>query len=36
LTRIQAEGSKPLSAAEFLNGHRLKPGDRFGDHDGGT
>jgi len=34
LTRIQAEGSKPLSAAEFLNGHRLKPGDRFGDNDG--
>lgn len=30
LTRIQAEGGKPLSAAEFLNGNRLRPGERLG------
>jgi methionyl-tRNA formyltransferase len=30
LTRLQAEGGKPLTAAEFLNGHRLAPGARLG------
>lgn len=28
--RLQAAGGKLLSAREFLNGTRLKPGDRFG------
>ena len=27
---IQPEGKKPMSAAEFLRGNRLVPGDRFG------
>ncbi|OGI47833.1 MAG: methionyl-tRNA formyltransferase [Candidatus Muproteobacteria bacterium RBG_16_65_34] len=30
VTRLQAEGAKALSAAEFLNGTRLAPGDRLG------
>jgi methionyl-tRNA formyltransferase len=34
LTRVQAEGGKPLSAAEFLNGHRLRAGDRLGTNHG--
>jgi methionyl-tRNA formyltransferase len=29
LTRLQAEGGKPLAAAEFLNGCRIRPGDRL-------
>jgi methionyl-tRNA formyltransferase len=29
LTEIQAEGKRPMSAREFLAGHRLSPGDRF-------
>jgi methionyl-tRNA formyltransferase len=31
ITRLQAEGGKILTAGEFLNGHPLAPGDRFGD-----
>jgi methionyl-tRNA formyltransferase len=27
---VQLPGKKPLSAAEFLRGHRLKPGERMG------
>jgi methionyl-tRNA formyltransferase len=34
LTRLQAEGGRPLAAAEFLNGHRLQPGERLGHDDG--
>jgi methionyl-tRNA formyltransferase len=30
LTEIQAEGKRPMSAREFLAGHRLIPGERFG------
>jgi methionyl-tRNA formyltransferase len=30
LTEIQAEGKRPMSVREFLAGHRLTPGDRFG------
>lgn len=30
LTRVQAPGGNAVSAAEFVNGRRLKPGDRFG------
>jgi len=30
LQRLQAPGGKALGAAEFANGRRLKPGDRFG------
>jgi len=30
LQRLQAAGGRPLSAAEFLNGHPLKPGDLLG------
>ena len=29
LTEIQGEGKRPMSAREFLAGHRLAPGDRF-------
>jgi methionyl-tRNA formyltransferase len=29
LTEIQAEGKRPMSAREFLAGHRLAAGDRF-------
>jgi methionyl-tRNA formyltransferase len=29
LIEIQAEGKRPMSAREFLAGHRLAPGDRF-------
>jgi methionyl-tRNA formyltransferase len=29
LIEIQAEGKRPMSAREFLAGHRLTPGDRF-------
>ena len=29
LTEIQAEGKRPMTAREFLAGHRLAPGDRF-------
>ena len=31
LTRLQAEGGKILAAGDFLNGHKLKAGDRLGD-----
>ena len=31
LTRLQAEGGKVLTAADFLNGHKLAAGDRLGD-----
>jgi methionyl-tRNA formyltransferase len=30
LTEIQAEGKRPMSVREFLAGHRLNAGDRFG------
>jgi len=30
VTRLQLEGGKPLAAAEFINGHALRPGDRLG------
>ena len=30
LVTIQLVGKKPLGVAEFLRGHRLKPGDRLG------
>jgi methionyl-tRNA formyltransferase len=30
LTRLQVEGGKVLAAADFLNGHRLRPGERLG------
>ncbi|KPK72814.1 MAG: methionyl-tRNA formyltransferase [Acidithiobacillales bacterium SM23_46] len=36
LTRVQAEGGNPLSAAEFLNGHRLRAGDRLGTNHGAS
>jgi methionyl-tRNA formyltransferase len=29
LREIQAEGKRPMTAREFLSGHRLVPGDRF-------
>jgi methionyl-tRNA formyltransferase len=29
LLEIQAEGKRPMSARDFLAGHRLQPGDRF-------
>lgn len=29
MVQIQPEGKKPMSVAEFLNGNRLVPGDRF-------
>lgn len=29
LLRLQAPGGRPLAAADFLNGHPLKPGDRL-------
>ncbi|OGI45187.1 MAG: methionyl-tRNA formyltransferase [Candidatus Muproteobacteria bacterium RBG_16_65_31] len=29
ITRLQAEGGRALAAADFLNGFRLAPGDRF-------
>jgi methionyl-tRNA formyltransferase len=29
ITRIQAEGKRPMTAGEFLAGHRVGPGDRF-------
>jgi methionyl-tRNA formyltransferase len=29
LTRLQAPGGQPLAARDFLNGHRLVPGDRL-------
>jgi methionyl-tRNA formyltransferase len=29
LTRLQAPGGRPLTAAEFLNGHPVRPGDRL-------
>jgi methionyl-tRNA formyltransferase len=31
LALIQLPGKKPMSAAEFLRGHRIQPGDRMGD-----
>ena len=34
LTRVQAEGGKPLEAAQFLNGHRLRVGEQLGDFHG--
>lgn len=30
LLRLQAAGGRPLPVAEFLNGHPIQPGDRFG------
>ena len=30
ITRLQAEGGKPLAAADFLNGTPVTPGDRLG------
>jgi len=30
VTRLQAEGGKPLAAADFLNGTPMTPGDRLG------
>jgi methionyl-tRNA formyltransferase len=30
ILEIQAEGKRPVSPREFLAGHRLSPGDRFG------
>lgn len=30
LTELQSEGKRPMTAREFLSGHRLLPGDRFG------
>jgi methionyl-tRNA formyltransferase len=30
LTEIQAEGKRPMTVREFLAGHRLAPGERFG------
>ena len=30
ITRIQQAGKRPLAVAEFLRGHPVKPGDRFG------
>ena len=30
ILRLQAEGKRPATAREFLAGHRLEPGDRFG------
>jgi methionyl-tRNA formyltransferase len=29
LVQIQPEGKRPLSAREFLTGHRVAPGSRF-------
>ena len=29
IRRLQIEGGKPLAAADFLNGHRLLPGDQL-------
>jgi methionyl-tRNA formyltransferase len=29
LSEVQAEGKRPMSAREFLAGHRVAPGDRF-------
>jgi methionyl-tRNA formyltransferase len=31
LTKLQREGRRPITAAEFLAGHRLEPGTRFVD-----
>lgn len=31
LIEVQVPGKKPVSAADFLRGHRLEPGDRLGD-----
>lgn len=30
ISRLQREGGKPLAAADFVNGTRLAPGERFG------
>jgi methionyl-tRNA formyltransferase len=30
ILELQPAGKKRMSAAEFLHGHPLKPGDRFG------
>jgi methionyl-tRNA formyltransferase len=30
VTRLQAEGGKPLAAADFVNGSRVQAGERFG------
>ncbi len=30
LITVQTPGKRPLSAAEFLRGHRVAPGDRMG------
>jgi methionyl-tRNA formyltransferase len=30
---VQPAGKRPLSVREFLNGHRVQPGDRFGPED---
>ena len=31
LIEVQQEGGRPLSAAEFARGHRLRAGERLGD-----
>ena len=31
LLRLRPEGKRDMTAAEFLNGHAVRPGDRFGD-----
>jgi methionyl-tRNA formyltransferase len=33
LQSVKIEGRKQISASEFANGARLKPGERFGDTD---
>ena len=30
LLEVQPEGKRPMAAREFLAGHRIEPGDRFG------
>ncbi len=30
IRRLQLEGGKPMAAAAFVNGHRLRPGERLG------
>jgi methionyl-tRNA formyltransferase len=30
IKRLQPEGARPMEAAEFLRGHRIRPGDFFG------
>lgn len=33
IERIQAAGKRSMAAAEFLRGHTIRPGDKFGDDD---